>query len=56
MRDPIAHDLANKAVLVTGASTGIGAAAARAFAELKGGVVPLSTVIRRLEALDAAPT
>ena len=33
MRDPIAHDLANKAVLVTGASTGIGAAAARAFAE-----------------------
>ena len=30
-------------------------AAARAFAELKGGVVPLSTVIRRLEALDAAP-
>jgi 3-oxoacyl-[acyl-carrier protein] reductase len=33
MRDPIAHDLAGKAVLVTGASTGIGAAAARAFAE-----------------------
>ncbi|MGE5090249.1 MAG: SDR family NAD(P)-dependent oxidoreductase [Candidatus Levyibacteriota bacterium] len=32
MADPIAPDLAGKAVLVTGASTGIGAAAARAFA------------------------
>ena len=32
MPDPIAPDLAGKSVLVTGASTGIGAAAARAFA------------------------
>jgi 3-oxoacyl-[acyl-carrier protein] reductase len=32
MADPIAPDLAGKSVLVTGASTGIGAAAARAFA------------------------
>jgi 3-oxoacyl-[acyl-carrier protein] reductase len=29
---PLAHDLASKSVLITGASTGIGAAAARAFA------------------------
>ena len=32
MSEPIASDLAGKSVLVTGASTGIGAAAARAFA------------------------
>jgi 3-oxoacyl-[acyl-carrier protein] reductase len=32
MRDALARDLAGKAVLITGASTGIGAAAARAFA------------------------
>jgi 3-oxoacyl-[acyl-carrier protein] reductase len=32
MAEPIAPDLAGKAVLITGASTGIGAAAARAFA------------------------
>ncbi len=32
MADPLAPDLAGKSVLVTGASTGIGAAAARAFA------------------------
>jgi 3-oxoacyl-[acyl-carrier protein] reductase len=32
MPDPLAPDLAGKSVLVTGASTGIGAAAARAFA------------------------
>jgi len=32
MSDSIAPDLAGKSVLVTGASTGIGAAAARAFA------------------------
>ena len=33
MTDSLAHDLAGKAVLITGASTGIGAAAARAFAQ-----------------------
>ncbi|HYR01354.1 MAG TPA: SDR family oxidoreductase [Casimicrobiaceae bacterium] len=33
MRDALSRDLAGKAVLVTGASTGIGAAVARAFAE-----------------------
>lgn len=32
MNHPLAHDLAGRAVLVTGASTGIGAAVARAFA------------------------
>ena len=32
MPDTIAPDLAGKSVLITGASTGIGAAAARAFA------------------------
>ena len=33
MSDALSHDLAGKAVLITGASTGIGAAAARAFAQ-----------------------
>src|SRR5881394_4543120 len=33
MSEPLTHDLAGKSVLITGASTGIGAAAARAFAK-----------------------
>ena len=32
MSNPLSHDLKGRAVLITGASTGIGAAAARAFA------------------------
>ena len=45
MSEPITTDLAGKSVLITGASTGIGAAAARAFARADAAPMPVEAPV-----------